>query len=534
MNNNFNLIFFLSAFLLIVSVEGTAALPTVEEVYINCLDDIISESDALSSPDFASELETKKEVQSYNTTTRYYNGSPFSIPGKIKLEEYDLGGEGVAYHDIDENKKMVFRTEEDVDVVESKTVSGEYFIGFIEPEEWIEYSIDVKTEGDYDLVVSYASGEGGGSFKLLLDGNAIGETIRADGTGGWQNFETKTISGYNLPAGEHILRVYMETGDFNLNYLEFFSASSCTEVSGIDVPEPIAICIDGNERITPSVIPANACNRNVTWSSLDESIASVQTDGTITGKSEGNTVITVTTVEGGFSKDINISVVNCGSCRLINPGFEEGIENWTINKGVPSISDDATEGTNALVLRSGDVGVEQAYKTSVTEGTTITLNFDAKVSSDALHPLVGIDFRDASRNKIHQEKLTITNEEYQSLSITYDAPEGTMELTAWAFCFSGSLYVDNLCINTPTALGVDENMTESLVWPNPFDQIIKITGTEMFNNMVITNIQGEVVMVAEIGGDQQSIDASMLNPGVYFIRLNNEVGNTIVHKLIKR
>ena len=493
MRSIINLLAFLCVFLQIVSVKATAKSAPTETGCLKYVDDIFSASAALSMPVLKWEL-----TQKHKTASRYYNGIPFQIPGTIKLEEYDLGGEGVAYHDTDENRKMVFRTDEDVDVVESKNVSGDYFIGFIEPDEWIEYSVDVQTEGDYDLIVSYASGEGGGSFYLLLDGNPIGETIRADGTGGWQSFETKTISGFNLPEGEHILRVYMETGDFNLNYLEFFSASSCTEVSGISLPETIAICTGGNERITPSVIPANACNRNVTWSSLDESIATVQADGTITGISEGNTVITATTVEGGYSKDINVSVVNCGSCRLINPGFEYGFENWTVNKGVPSISNDATEGMNSLVLKSGDVGVEQAYKTSVAEGTSITLNFDAKVSTDAVHALVGIDFRDASRNKIHQEKLTITNEEFQSLSITYDAPAGTMELTAWAFCFSGSLYVDNLCINTPTASGYEEKMAESFVWPNPFDQIIRITGTERFSNIVITNIHGEVVMAFEI------------------------------------
>ncbi|RPI03849.1 MAG: hypothetical protein EHM64_11695, partial [Ignavibacteriae bacterium] len=30
-----------------------------------------------------------------------YNGAPASIPGSIQAAEYDLGGEGVAYHDMD-------------------------------------------------------------------------------------------------------------------------------------------------------------------------------------------------------------------------------------------------------------------------------------------------------------------------------------------------------------------------------------------------------------------------------------------------
>ena len=30
-----------------------------------------------------------------------YGGTPWPIPGKIEGEDYDVGGEGVAYHDID-------------------------------------------------------------------------------------------------------------------------------------------------------------------------------------------------------------------------------------------------------------------------------------------------------------------------------------------------------------------------------------------------------------------------------------------------
>ena len=39
-------------------------------------------------------------------------------------------------------------------------------------------------------------------------------------TGGWQNWQTIT-GQVDLPAGKHLLRLYVEKGPWNLNWLEF-------------------------------------------------------------------------------------------------------------------------------------------------------------------------------------------------------------------------------------------------------------------------------------------------------------------------
>ena len=60
--------------------------------------------------------------------------------------------------------------------------------------------------------------------------------------------------------------------------------------------------------INPVVKPSNASNRAVTWKSNSTSIATVDGNGYVTCKAEGNTVITCTTVDGGFTATCAVSV----------------------------------------------------------------------------------------------------------------------------------------------------------------------------------------------------------------------------------
>lgn len=54
-----------------------------------------------------------------------------------------------------------------------------------------------------------------------------------------------------------------------------------------------------SEQLTATVLPEDAENKNVTWSSDNESIATVDTEGTVTAVAAGNARITVTTEDGG-------------------------------------------------------------------------------------------------------------------------------------------------------------------------------------------------------------------------------------------
>ena len=61
--------------------------------------------------------------------------------------------------------------------------------------------------------------------------------------------------------------------------------------------------------LTATVAPADATNKTVTWSSSDDTIATVA-DGVVTGVAAGTATITVTTQDGGFTDTAEITVTS--------------------------------------------------------------------------------------------------------------------------------------------------------------------------------------------------------------------------------
>lgn len=54
--------------------------------------------------------------------------------------------------------------------------------------------------------------------------------------------------------------------------------------------------------------PDDATDKTVSWSSTNESVATVDSDGVVTAVGEGTATITVTTTDGGFSASCQVSV----------------------------------------------------------------------------------------------------------------------------------------------------------------------------------------------------------------------------------
>ena len=67
------------------------------------------------------------------------------------------------------------------------------------------------------------------------------------------------------------------------------------------------------ESLTAIIAPTNATNKNVTWSSSNESVATVSSDGKVTAISKGTAIITVTTKEGGYTASCTVNVTENSS-----------------------------------------------------------------------------------------------------------------------------------------------------------------------------------------------------------------------------
>ena len=84
-----------------------------------------------------------------------------------------------------------------------------------------------------------------------------------------------------------------------------------------EIPHPTAVKLNKTEatrypggilQLYATVTPANAANRNVTWSSSDESVATVDDYGYITVLAEGEAIITATTMDGGLTAQCKLTV----------------------------------------------------------------------------------------------------------------------------------------------------------------------------------------------------------------------------------
>ncbi len=123
---------------------------------------------------------------------------------------------------------------DNVDIAKTSDVGGGYNIGWIDNNEWLEYSINVPATANYQAEARIASKNSGGAFTIEVDGKKLGD-FSVDSTGGKQNWQSLTSSLGSISAGNHTLRVQVQKGKFNLNWLNL---SEETTISTPTLPTP--------------------------------------------------------------------------------------------------------------------------------------------------------------------------------------------------------------------------------------------------------------------------------------------------------
>ena len=141
-----------------------------------------------------------------------------AVPGVIEAENFDRGGEGVAYHDLSGlTESVAYRDQptEKVDIQARSDVSGGYAVTEAVGGEWLVYSVAIRKAGAYNMEVLYTSESREGTFHIELDGRDITGAMSI--IAGNQGIFRRTSRKVGLPEGQHILKLVVDSNQFNLN-----------------------------------------------------------------------------------------------------------------------------------------------------------------------------------------------------------------------------------------------------------------------------------------------------------------------------
>jgi hypothetical protein len=190
----------------------------------------------------------------------HYQDGPQKIPGQVLCAYYDLGGEGVAYHDTDPKNHgsgelnpadgtylNEFRMHEGVDISYTKfdrktqiddnpydkvVPPGDLlYVGWTEPGEWFNITVDAAQAGIYTADLLYTSNRGA---TIAVDVNGkdatgpqqITSTYDPADPVAWRQWHHWNLASQlfkvRLSKGRNILTVHiLKNGNMNLAYFDF-------------------------------------------------------------------------------------------------------------------------------------------------------------------------------------------------------------------------------------------------------------------------------------------------------------------------
>lgn len=162
-------------------------------------------------------------------------------------------------------------------------------------------------------------------------------------TSGWNSWLYWNGHGSRKTAGFGYTQRTIQAPDTGLYYMwVYFSGDNLKDVygyvlvdnlvpdvalEGISLPKTKTVELGKTLTLTVTFNPTTATNKIVTWSSSDESVATVDNNGKITPKKVGSTIITVTSQDGSKKATCTVTVTEAGNGGQDNNGDQNNNNN---------------------------------------------------------------------------------------------------------------------------------------------------------------------------------------------------------------
>ena len=182
-----------------------------------------------------------RQVQSdeaipYNTQT---------IPGVVYSTDFDMGVVGSAYFDTDLatyhvstgnftawNNGWAYRNDGvDIEVTQDNVNSNGYNIGWLNTNEWMQYSVEVENSAVYEAHIRVATESSDGQFHFSVEGSEVTGVIDVPNTGGWQSWETIVVPDIILDEADQKITFHVDNQVFNMGSFEFIETGATIDLA---------------------------------------------------------------------------------------------------------------------------------------------------------------------------------------------------------------------------------------------------------------------------------------------------------------
>ncbi len=192
----------------------------------------------------------------------------------------------------------------------------------------------------------------------------------------------------------------------------------------------IELSVGQNYTLTATVEPPDASNTSVTWTSSNESVATV-TDGVVSAVSEGTSKITVKTVDGGFEATCDVNVVVPVTGVSLDEGPIDLFTGDTYQLTETVLPENATN--KSVTWSSNNEGaalVSDGLVSAIGDGeatitvTTVDGSFEATCVVKVTTPVTGVS--------LNKETLVLELEDTDTLIATVEPSDATNKSVTWA------------------------------------------------------------------------------------------------------
>ena len=210
-------------------MNGTGRKPKESNVYSGLLE--LAVYAKLENNIFHKDVIDAMFRQPFSSEAIPYNSYYLKDSLLIPAVDYDLGGNGIAYYDLDTanfstsgdrnvgNRGHVYRND-GVDIYNDSSKYETYYVGSIEDGEWLQYTINVVKEGNYNLNITMASVSDAGKLSITDNGNIMVKEVAVPNTGNMNTWQTLIEKNIYLSQGRNRIRILAIIGGFNLESIQ--------------------------------------------------------------------------------------------------------------------------------------------------------------------------------------------------------------------------------------------------------------------------------------------------------------------------